>query len=168
MSNKKKIKVKKKKEPEQVDKLTQSIRDSLGSVGRKVDPYQEQMLVGLVKAFLVGGISTIVDLVLFTILVYLIKLNPLLSNIISFIIIFIFGYFMSLKYVFDKRNKKKQVKEYIILSVVGLIFTELLLFGLVTKLKVNAFLIKLLAVILVIVIKILIRRFIFNKKTSHK
>ena len=168
MSNKKKIKVKKKKEPEQVDKLTQSIRDSLGSVGRKIDPYQEQMLVGLVKAFLVGGISTIVDLVLFTILVYLIKLNPLLSNIISFIIIFIFGYFMSLKYVFDKRNKKKQVKEYIILSVVGLIFTELLLFGLVTKLKVNAFLIKLLAVILVIVIKILIRRFIFNKKTSHK
>ena len=164
MSNKKKIKVKKKKEPEQVDSLTQSIRDSLGSVGKKVDPSQEQMLVQLVKIFLVGGISTIVDLILFPILVYLIKLNPLLSNIISFIIIFIFGYLMSNKYVFSKKNKQKEVKEYIILNIIGLIFTEVLLFGLVTKLKVNAFLIKVLAIILVIVIKIIIRRFIINKR----
>ena len=69
--------------------------------------------------------------------------------------------------MFDN-NKKKQVKEFLILSIVGLIITELLIFGLVTKLKWYAFLVKLLAIVVVIVVKILLRRFVFNRKNIRK
>lgn len=162
MSNKKKIKVKKVKEAEKVDSLTLTVREALGSMGRRVDPYQEKMLVSLLKSFLVGGLSTIIDLIIYFILYHFI--NPLFANIISFVVILLFGYFMSLKYVFDDRSKKKGTSEYFILNVIGFVVTEGVLFGLVTMVGWNAFLVKVLTVILVIIVKILVRRFIFNKK----
>jgi len=163
MSNTKKIKVKKKKEEEKVDSLTLMVRDSLGSVGRSVNPYQEKLLVQLIKSFLVGGLSTIIDLILYFILYQFVKIDPLIANAISFVVIFVFGYFMSLKYVFKKTDKKDN-REYFILSIVGLLATEGLLFGLVSCLSWNAMLIKIFAVILVIIIKILLRRFVLPKK----
>ena len=163
MSNKKKIKVKKVKEEEKVDALTLTVRETLGSMGRRVDPYQEKLLISLLKSFLVGGLSTIIDLILYFVLYHFVHIDPLIANSISFVIIMIFGYFMSHKYVFDEKNKKKQLSDYCILNIVGFVVTEGLLFGLVTMIHWNAFLIKVLAIILVLVIKILLRRFILNK-----
>lgn len=163
MSNTKKIKVKKKKEEEKVDSLTLMVRDSLGSVGRSINSYQEKLLVQLIKVFLVGGLSTIIDLILYFILYHFVKMNPLIANSLSFVVILIFGYFMSLKYVFTKTDKKN-IREYFILSIVGLLVTEGLLFGLVSCLSWNAMLIKIFAVILVIIIKILLRKFVLSKK----
>ena len=164
MSNKKKIKVKKPKKEEKVDSLTLLVRDSLGSVGRGVNPYQEQMLVQLVKAFLVGGLATIIDLILFIILSIITSINPLIINIITMLIITIFGYFMSCKYVFDKKNKKLMMRDFVILSIVGFLITEGLLFGLVIKISWNEILVKILAIVLALIIKFLIRRFILSKK----
>ncbi len=166
MSNTKKIKVKKKKEKEEVDSFTLMVRESLGSVGRSVNPYQEKLLVQLMKSFLVGGIATIADLILYFILYHFIHINPMIANLITFVITIVFSFFMSKKYVFDK-NSKKQVKEFCILAIVNLLITELLLFGLVYKIKWNAMLIKILAVLIVIIAKILIKRFIFNRKKHH-
>ena len=164
MSNTKKIKVKKPKEEEKVDSLTLTVRESLNSMGRRVDPYQEKLLVQLLKSFLVGGLSIIIDLIIYFILYHFVKLSPMIANIISFVIITIFGYFMSQKYVFDSKTKKKQVKEFLILALTGFVVTELLLFIFVIKILWNAMLVKVLTVILVIVVKILIRRFVFSKK----
>ena len=167
MSNKMKIKVKKEKEKkvvEKPDELTLMVRESLGSMGRRVAPGQEQMLVIILKSFLVGGISTIVDVIIYFILYHFVKLDPMIANAISFVIILIFSYFMSNKYVFDKNNKKQMVKELFILYFLGLILTEGIIFGLVTTISWNPLLVKIMAVVLVIIMKFLVKRFILNKK----
>ena len=137
MSNTKKIKVKKKPEKEPVDNLTLMVRESLGSMGRSVNSAQEKMLVNVYKSFIVGGVANIIDFILFMILSLATKLNPLLMNAISFVIILIYGIFMSFQYLFPKEKYQ----------------TEGILYGLVVKLGWYAILIKLLAIILVIFIK---------------
>ena len=66
MSNKKKIKVKKVKEEEKVDSLTLMVRESLGTMGRSVDRGQEKLLMNIIRSFLVGGLATIIDVILYT------------------------------------------------------------------------------------------------------
>ena len=164
MSNKKTIKVKKKKEEEKVDAFTQTIRDSLKSMGKTANPYQEQLLVQLLKSFLIGGIATILDLIIYFILYHFVKINPLISNIISMIITIILGLVVGIIYVYDKKNRKKSIQEYSVLAMIGFVITEGMIFGLVSKLKWNAMLVKVLAVIFVLVVKTLVRRFIISKK----
>ncbi|MBR3210883.1 MAG: GtrA family protein [Bacilli bacterium] len=161
MSNTKKIKTKKKKEVEKVDTLTQTVRDSLASMGRKVNPYQEQLLVQVLKSFLVGGLATIVDIIIYCILCHFI--NPLLANVISMGVTIVLGLLIGIKYVYDEKYKKTSIRQYLILNGIGFLVTEGMLFGL-TSIRWNAILIKVLAIILVLVIKILIRRFIFSKQ----
>ena len=166
MSNTKKIKVKKKKEEEKVDELTMMVRESLGSMGRRVAPAQEQMLVGIYKSFIVGGVSNIIDFVIFIILVLLTSLSSLWVNVISFVIALGYGIFMSFKYRFPKNNYQKPLCIYLGLSVVGLLVTEGLLWGLHITLQWPSILVKLLAIILVILIKWGLQK-PFIKKIKH-
>ena len=164
MSNKKTIKVKKKKEEEQVDGFTQIIRDSLKTMGKTANPYQEQLLVQLLKSFLIGGIATILDLIIYFILYHFVKIDPIISNTISMILTFIFGLVVGIIYVYDKKNRERPIKEYSMLSFIGFVITEGMILGLVFKLKWNAMLVKVFAIIIVLVVKTLIRRFIISKK----
>lgn len=159
MSNTRKIKVKKPKEKskEKDDELTLMVRESLGSMGRSVNPYQEKMLVCIYKLFIIGGITTIIDFVLFIIL-KIVGLPPVLANAISFTISLIYGLWSSFKYAF--KDKKKDMIEYLILALIGLAITELLLWFI----RWMPILIKFFAIILVIVVKIFIKKFILKRK----
>jgi len=163
MSNKRKIKVKKKEEKEKVDDLTLMIRESLGSMGRSVNPYQEKMLVNLYKMFIVGGVSTIIDLVIYVVLSLVTKFNPMIINSISFAVAFIYSIIMSFKYSFSGKDKKK-LTSFLILSLSGFVLTEGILFGLCHLLDWNSILVKVLAIILVIVFKVLMNKFVFKEK----
>ena len=162
MSNTKKIKTKKKKEEEKVDAFTQTIRDSLNSMGKKADPYQEQLLVQILKTFLIGGVATILDIILYCILSHFI--NPLLANMISMGATIILGLIIGIKYVYDPKSKKKNIIQHLILNGIGFLITEGMIYGLVSIKSWNDILVKILAIILVIVVKILIRRFILSKQ----
>ena len=164
MSNKKKIKVKKEKKKEEVDSLTLTVRESLGSMGRSVNLAQEKMLVKIYKLFIVGGVSTLIDFVLYLILCLVTKLDPMIVNAISFVVSFGYGLWSSYKYVFSSKNKESSFTEYLILSFTGFIVTEALLFGFVSMLSWNAIIVKLLAIILVIVCKVLMKKLIFQRK----
>lgn len=167
MSNTKKIKTKKKKkEEEKVDAFTQSIRDNLNSMGRKVDPYQEKILVQLLKAFLVGGLTTILDFILYCVLSLF--LSPLLGNLISMMAAIALGIVIGVKYVYDLKSQKKELRQYFILSCIGFLLTEGMIYGLVISIHWNAILVKILAIILVIVMKILVKRFLFSKQKISK
>lgn len=166
MSNTKKIKVKKKKEKEEVknDQFTQTIRESLKSMGKQANPYQEQMLVQLLKSFLVGGIATILDIILY--IIFNLFMNPLLSNVLSMMITIGLGLFIGIKYVYDKRIQKTMITRYVLVNGIGFVLTEGMIFGLVFLKEWNAILVKILAIILVLVFKILMNRLVFSKKTS--
>ena len=164
MSNKKKIKVKKEKKKEEVDSLTLSVRESLGSMGRKVNPAQEKMLVAIYKLFIVGGVSTLIDFILYLILCLTTKLDPMIINAISFVVAFIYGVWSSYKFIFLDKNKKSLLTEFLILRFVDLLVTELLLFGFVCMLSWNSIAVKILSIILAVICKFLIKKFILHKK----
>ena len=166
MSNTKKIKVKKKKDKEEVknDQFTQTIRESLKSMGKQANPYQEQMLVQLLKSFLVGGVATILDIILYIVLC--IFIDPLLSNVISMLVTISLGLVIGIRYVYDKRSRKTMITRYIVLNSIGLLVTEGMIYGLVSIKEWNAILVKILAIILIIVFKTIMNRFVFSKKTS--
>ena len=168
MSNMKKIKVKKKKEEEKADTLTLMVRESLNSMGKRVAPAQEQLLVGIYKLFLVGGVSNIIDFFLFMILAFFVKIDALYLNAIVFVVVLVYGLWMSFKYMFPKGKEKKPLIQYLILMFVGFLITEGILFGLVSVLKWNSILVKLLCVILVIFIRWGMKKLLFeHKKTSR-
>ncbi len=162
MSNKKKIKTKKKKEVEKVDTFTQSIRDTLKNMGRTVNPYQEKMLVQLLKLFLVGGIATILDIIIYCILCNFI--DCMIANAISMIVTVLIGLFIGIKYIYDKPKRKNNIIQYLVLNIIGFLITEGLIYYLVIIKECNKILIKILAIILVLIIKILLKKFVFLKK----
>lgn len=164
MSNTRKIKVKKKKEEEKVDDLTLMIREALGTMGRSVNSYQEKMLVSLFRTFIIGGVVTIIDVILYFILYKFVKFDPMISNVISFTVSLIYGVWSSMKYAVSVKDKKKDLISYFVIAFCGLCITELLLWFLVHQIHFSPMLTKILAVILVIVIKVLFKRFVLNKK----
>lgn len=126
------------------------------------------MLVGIYKLFLVGGVSNLIDFFLFMILAFLIKIDALYLNAIVFVVVLVYGLFMSFKYMFPKGKAKKLLIQYLILMFIGFLVTEGILFGLVSVLKWNSILVKLLCVILVIFIKWGLKKLLFDhKKTSR-
>ena len=166
MSNTRKIKVKKTKEEEKVDELTLMIRESLKTMGRGVNPYQEKMLVNIYRMFIIGGVSTIIDVVLYFILYKFVKLDPMISNGISFVVSLAYGIWMSYKYAFSKKNLKSDLISYFLLAFLGLAVTEVLLWIFTHTMSVSPILIKILAVILVIVLKVVLKK--IKVKTKKK
>ena len=163
MSNTKKIKVKKKKEKEVADELTLMVRESLGTMGRTMNSAQEKLLVSILRAFMIGGVMTILDLILYVILYRLLKLNPLLANVISFVISLLYGVWGTKNYAASS-DKKKEYQRFFLLSFMGLVVTEVLLWIFVSHFGWSPFLWKVLAIILVIVCKSLCKKFFFSKK----
>ena len=153
MSNTKKIKVKKKKEEEKVDNLTLMVRESLGSMGRSVNPQQEKMLVDIYKKFIVGGVSNIIDFFLFMIIILISHWNPLLVNAIVLVVVLIYGIWMSFRYLFPKDKYQKPFIQYLFLMLVAFLLTEGILWELCVVHSWNSILVKLLTVILMIFIK---------------
>lgn len=148
-----KIKVKKEK-----DQTKSQLQELLNEKNISVAPNQIDILVKIFKTILVGGFATLIDLIVYIVLYKLVKLNPLYSNILSILVSSIYSYIASNKYIFNKYNKNKKIKEFAINTFIGLTISELSILLLVTKLKWSAIIVKVLALILTIVLKYIARK----------
>lgn len=162
MSNKKKIKVKTLKEKKkEVDPVTLMIRDTLNSMGRKVAPGQEVLLVQIYKFFMNSVISTIIDFALFLILYKLVKLDALIVNPISYVVALIYHFIMRYSLIIKyKDNKKEDIVSFVVFAIIGLIISEGLIYLL---LKFSPVFGKVIATLTTFALKK-----IYQKKRSHK
>lgn len=83
----------------------------------------EKLFVQVMKFGLTGLVSTIVDFVVFSIL-NLLWINYVISNIISYICSMIVNYWMSMNFVFvrkDNWSRKKEFIFFVLLSMAGLL-----------------------------------------------
>lgn len=91
----------------------------------------KKLINQIIKFGFVGAIAFIIDYGIMILLTELFNVPSLLSAAISFTISVIFNYLMSVKWVFDvdkeKNNKTKEVIVFIILSVIGLLINELIM-----------------------------------------
>ena len=80
----------------------------------------------IIRFVICGIIATIIDFTVFGLL-RLIGIHYLLAQVFAFIIATIFNYLISIKMVFNTNNKNKLII-FFILSIIGLLLTEVLLY----------------------------------------
>ena len=130
---------------------------------------KNKLLIQIIKFIMVGGSATILDWLLYYVLYNYLNVSPLIANVLSYSISTIYNYFMSVKCVFnvnDKYSKKKAFTIFIILSLIGLLLSELLIYIMIDKLNMNKMLSKIISTILVMIFNFITKkRFLENKKS---
>jgi putative flippase GtrA len=125
----------------------------------------------LVKYFFVGGISALVDFLIFCLFFNLFN-NWFLAGIFSFFIATSANYYLSINFAFDSGSKFKKLHEiYLVflVSFVGFFLNQIILFFFIEAFILNVYLSKIIATSLVFMWNFSARNFyIFNKKANGK
>ena len=118
------------------------------------------------RFIIVGGIATIIDWTIYYILFNIFEINPLIENILSFSVAVVYNCIASIKWVFtvdENKNKKQIFIEFVILSIIGLIISEILLYIFVDTIKINEMISKVLATIIVMTFNFVTRKMFLEK-----
>lgn len=118
------------------------------------------------RFIIVGGIATIIDWTIYYILFNIFEINPLITNILSFSVAVVYNCIASIKWVFtvdENKNKKQIFIEFVILSIIGLIISEILLYIFVDTIKINEMISKVLATIIVMTFNFVTRKMFLEK-----
>lgn len=95
----------------------------------------------IMKFGIVGALAFVIDYGVYTLLANVVQIDYLVANIFGFILSLIFNYFMSMKFVFERKedaDKKKEFITFAILSVIGLGLNELIIYGCVDGIYLNS------------------------------
>ena len=112
----------------------------------------------------VGGCSFLVDFFIYVGLIELLNINYMISAATAFVISVLVNYYLSTSWVFNQSNIENKALEFnlfILISVIGLIFTEILLFIFIDWLAIGYILSKIIASIIVLFWNFSARRIMF-------
>lgn len=119
----------------------------------------------LIKQFMkfgvVGTIAFIIDYGLMVLLTEVFGINYLVSTTVSFIVSVIFNYIASMRYVFRHKEDMSRRKEFVIfvvLSVIGLIFNDALMWLFTSIVGISYLISKLIATVMVTFYNFLTRK----------
>jgi len=122
-----------------------------------------KLIKQIIRFGIVGVIAFIVDYGVLIFLKELFNINLFISTEIAFIISVIVNYILSIKFVFDVNNKSNNFIPFIILSFMGLLLTELIMYIGVNKIKINYLIVKIVATIIVMVFNFITRKILLEK-----
>lgn len=77
----------------------------------------------IIKYFFIGGISTLVHIIVASLYIYFIDDNLFISNILGFLIAYIFSYTVQSKYVFQHAISKSKAIKYFVVQFSALLFS---------------------------------------------
>lgn len=148
--------------------------DKLGKVFNKllkffhinISEKSEKLLLQIFKFIIVGGTATLLDWAVYYVLYNFLHINPLIANILSFTVSVIYNYIASVNWVFDVNKNKSKVAmlvEFLVLSVIGLLISELLLWIGIDKLGLNEMLVKIGATVIVMIFNFITRKIFLEK-----
>lgn len=115
----------------------------------------------------VGGTSFIIDFIIYFSLISFLNLNYFLAAAIAFFISVLANYYLSTSWVFnqdDIDNKILEFNLFILISVIGLIFTEILLYLFIDMWNINYVLSKIISAGIVLFWNFSARRIMFYGK----
>lgn len=121
----------------------------------------DKLLKQIFRFIIVGGIATVIDFVFLYIFKEFFNFNVIISNTLSFIISVIYNYIASIKWVFDvneNKNNKIQFILFIILSVIGLLINNVILYLLTDRLNIYYLISKIIATLFVMVFNFITRK----------
>ena len=113
----------------------------------------------IIRFGIIGGIAFLIDYVVLYMCKEWLGLHVLLSAGISFTISVIFNYIASVKWVFDvDKDPKKNFIIFIVLSIVGLIITEIIMWFGTDILHIHYLIVKIIATAIVMVFNFVTRK----------
>lgn len=128
-------------------------------------PFYEKHRQGLLYLFF-GALTTLVSVASFVVFDSVLRLNPLVANVLSWICAVLFAYFTNRTWVF--RSGSKSTACEMLSFFAGRLFTlgveEVLLLVLVTWLQLNSTLVKLLAQVVVLILNFGISKLLVFRK----
>ena len=84
------------------------------------------------RFIIVGGLSTAIDFIVLYVLHHQLYMNYLLATGVAFAVATVFNYWASMAFIFESKftqdQKKQEFSLFLILSLCGLVLTELLMF----------------------------------------
>ena len=116
-----------------------------------------------------GGLSFVLNMLLYYSITELLKINVLISNIITWIIIVAFCFITNKKWVFNdtsSTNKSllSQIVSFYASRLITLCVEEIILFIFITRLQLNSLIIKIIAQIIVIILNYVFSKLIIFRK----
>ena len=143
------------------DKSSIFVKKCLKLLHIKVSKKTENLLIQIFKFGIVGGIAILIDYIVLFCCKEFIGLSVLLSAAIAFTVSVVYNYIASVKWVFDV-NKEKSAKKnfviFIILSIIGLIITEIIMWIGSDIMKINYLIVKIIATAIVMVFNFITRK----------
>ncbi len=127
----------------------------------------DNLFIQLFRYIFVGGTAFVVDFFFLYFFSDICGIYYLISAVFSFIISVLVNYFMSTKWVFNQNNIQNKVLEFnlfIIISTIGLGFTEILLFVFTDIIGMYYLISKIISAIIVLFWNFLARRVMFYGK----
>ncbi len=130
-------------------------------------------IIEFVKFSFVGGIMTILNLVLFTLMVEFLKINYLVSNVLSYIIAITLSYFLNYIFTFKMQNisRKEHIKRiinYFIMKLSLLALDSICLYLLVDIFNLNVYLSKIGLTITFLIISYPLSKLIIGKRANNE
>ncbi len=124
--------------------------------------YEEQ-----INYIIIGGITTLISIASFKLL-NLTGMDPLISNVISWILAVTFAYFTNKTIVFKNKDKNsKQVFDFIFYRLVTLGIEEAIIYVMINLLSIDDLLTKVVAQIVVFIANYLFSKLIVFKKSKN-
>ena len=131
----------------------------------------DNILIQLFRYIFVGGTAFAVDLFFLYFFSDICGIYYLISAVFSFIISVLVNYIMSTKWVFNQDSIENKVVEFnlfLLISTIGLVFTEILLYFFTDILGIHYLISKIVSAIIVLFWNFLARRVMFYGKNFIK
>lgn len=115
----------------------------------------EKLIKQVIKFGLVGVIASLIDFGLLTMLTEFFNVYYLISAAVSFVVSTIFNYIASMRFVFESKFEKKQrhkeVIIFLVLSIIGLIVNQVMMWFFVDIMNIYYIFGKVLATVIVMI-----------------
>lgn len=121
----------------------------------------KKLLIQIFRFGIVGGLAFAIDYLILILCRELLHLPILLSSAIAFSISVIFNYILSIAWVFDvnkEKDKKRNFIIFILLSIVGLIITEIIMYIGTNIVHIHYLIVKIVATIIVMIFNFITRK----------
>lgn len=113
---------------------------------------------------LIGGLSSSIDFIVYSLLVSYVGLNYILSNSISVLIGIITSFTLNRKYNFKVKDKKyRRFIIFLCVGLCGMIISNLILYLCIDILSLHELISKLLSIVLVVIVQFIINKYITFK-----
>ena len=132
----------------------------------------KRLIQQLVNFVVVGGISTLIDFMVLFIMHEKMAINYLIGTAVAFIVATVFNYWASMRFIFeskyDKNEKAKEFTIFLVLSIIGLILTQVLMMLFVEVVEFEVMISKIIVTIFVMLFNFISRKVYLDSASSEE